>query len=235
MPSLRCAPQSARPSAPTRPGLLRVERTVGFRPGDERPTYDVPKTRGSRRRVLLPPAAVAVLRDYLARHPHGPASPRYDPVAPLFPGFRLAADKPTGRAGTTAGAPAAARATAQAARLAELDTTEAAARLDLDWGVPVRHQNFYKAVYRPAVLRASLAASELGATAQAEVSRPTPHLRLAVRGGGDPTPRDRPVHGPRQGHYDPLRLRPPVPGRPHRRYGCPGGYGYATTRERGPD
>lgn len=42
----------------------------------------------------------------------------------------------------------------QADTLAALSVPEAEARLVLDWAAPVRHLNFYKAVFRPAVLRA---------------------------------------------------------------------------------
>lgn len=39
--------------------------------------------------------------------------------------------------------------------MAALTVTEAEARLDLDWSAPLRHMTFYKAVFRPAVLRAN--------------------------------------------------------------------------------
>jgi integrase len=45
--------------------------------------------------------------------------------------------------------------------LAELTVAEAEARLVLDWTQPLRHATFYKAIYRPAVLRAN---RETGAT-----------------------------------------------------------------------
>ena len=41
----------------------------------------------------------------------------------------------------------------QANALAELSVVDAEARLVLDWSEPLRHPTFYKAVYRPAVLR----------------------------------------------------------------------------------
>ncbi len=44
----------------------------------------------------------------------------------------------------------------QATTLAELAVAEAEARLVLDWTTPLRHPTFYKAVYRPAILRANL-------------------------------------------------------------------------------
>jgi integrase len=65
----------------------------------------------------------------------------------------LKRSKPTGRKATDAEGnrivPAA------SAALASLSTDEAASRLELDWSVPIRHQTFYKAVFRPAVLRAN--------------------------------------------------------------------------------
>ncbi|WP_084435838.1 Arm DNA-binding domain-containing protein [Aldersonia kunmingensis] len=77
------------PRLTTRPGSVDVQRTVlvkygplatpeaktpGRRAGETKPevVYDTPKTRGSRRRVPLPPPTVAVLSDYLAAHPFGP-------------------------------------------------------------------------------------------------------------------------------------------------------------------
>jgi integrase len=39
--------------------------------------------------------------------------------------------------------------------LAALSVDEAADRLVLDWDEPIRHQTFYKAVFRPAVTRAN--------------------------------------------------------------------------------
>ncbi len=43
----------------------------------------------------------------------------------------------------------------QAGGLADLSVPDAEARIALDWGQPLRHATFYKAVYRPAVLRAN--------------------------------------------------------------------------------
>jgi integrase len=43
----------------------------------------------------------------------------------------------------------------QSSAVASLSVTEAEARLDLDWVQPLRHATFYKAVFRPAVLRAN--------------------------------------------------------------------------------
>jgi integrase len=47
------------------------------------------------------------------------------------------------------------RARRQADALAELTVKDAEKRLVLDWTQPLRHATFYKAVYRPGVLRAN--------------------------------------------------------------------------------
>ncbi|MGW6034680.1 tyrosine-type recombinase/integrase [Gordonia terrae] len=89
-----------------------------------------------------------VLRDYLALHLRAD-----EPTAPLFPAFRLTPPKQTGvrrrRTRVRAG-----QGHRQADALAALTVDDAEQRLDLDWSSPVRHQNFYKSVFRPAVLRA---------------------------------------------------------------------------------
>ncbi|MDH3022670.1 tyrosine-type recombinase/integrase [Gordonia alkanivorans] len=134
------------PNARPKPGTIRVDRTLSPRPTGG---YDTPKTRGSRRRVPLTSATVDVLRDYLALHPRSD-----EPTAPLFPAFRLTPPKQTGVRAADEPETAQARATRQADALAALTVDDAEQRLDLDWSSPVRHQNFYKAVFRPAVLRA---------------------------------------------------------------------------------
>ncbi|MCX2756600.1 tyrosine-type recombinase/integrase [Gordonia sp. 4N] len=133
------------PNARPKPGTLRVDRTLSPRPTGG---YDTPKTRGSRRRVPLTPATVEVLRDYLALHPRAD-----EPTAPLFPAFRLTPPKQTGVRAADEPETAQAKAARQADALAALTVEDAEQRLDLDWSNPVRHQNFYKAVFRPAVLR----------------------------------------------------------------------------------
>ena len=75
------------PNAPTRPGVLRVERTI--QPLNGALTYLAPKTKGSRRRVPLTAATTALLRDYLAAPPVRPTEGPASPTAPLFPGMRL--------------------------------------------------------------------------------------------------------------------------------------------------
>lgn len=207
------------PNARPKPGQVNVERTAVWFGKEWK--YVTPKTKGSRRRVPLPAATTALLRDYLAMHPR-----RNEPTAPLFPGVTLVPPKPTGvRAapvggdiaaqagvgtaelparfspvahsdaaqtveppdlrtfnpqvqsqspGIEPGTPQAAesnpiaessnrKAHRQASALADLTVGEAGARLRLDWAVPVRHATFYKAVYRPAVLRANRIASATGA------------------------------------------------------------------------
>lgn len=141
---------SINPNARAKPGMLYVERTAHTL-GTES-AYLPPKTKGSRRRVPLSAATTATLRDYLAMHPHGD-----EPTAPLFPAVRLSKPRPTGvRADTPApDAKAKAKARRQAEALAELSVAEAGDRLVLDWRDLLRQQTFYKAVYRPAVLRAN--------------------------------------------------------------------------------
>ena len=134
------------PNAPTKPGVLHVERTVITIGGAL--VYDTPKTKGSRRRVPLMAATTDLLRDYLVAHPR-----RDDPSAPLFCAVTLKAAKPTGKRATDADGN---RSTPTALdALAGLSVDDAAERLVLDWSAPIRHQTFYKAVFRPAVARAN--------------------------------------------------------------------------------
>lgn len=140
-------------NAPTKPGALRVERTA--RLVGTNMTYLAPKTKGSRRKVPLTAATTELLRDYLAEHPHADES-----TAPLFPAMTLTVPKPTGvQALDPDGKPTSRDRRAvvlrQATALAELSVAEAEDRLLLDWSEPLRHGGWYKAVYRPAVLRAN--------------------------------------------------------------------------------
>jgi integrase len=121
--------------------MLAVERTVIDVNGTL--VYDAPKTKGSRRRVPLTVETASILSDYLTSHPR-----RDDPGAPLFPAVTLRRSKPTGKK-RTPDMPTALTA------LASLSADEAAARLVLDWSQPIRHQTFYKAVFKPAILRAT--------------------------------------------------------------------------------
>jgi integrase len=144
---------SLNPNAPTKPGVLRVERTA--RLVGTSMTYLPPKTKGSRRKVPLTVATTELLRGYLAEHPRSD-----EPAAPLFPAMTLTVPKPTGvQALGPDGKPASRDRRAviqrQARALAELSVAEAEDRLVLDWSEPLRHGGWYKAVFRPAVLRAN--------------------------------------------------------------------------------
>jgi len=149
-------PSTKRGSSP-KAGLLHVERTVITVNGTL--IYDTHKTKGSRRRVPLMASTTELLREYLADHPRA-----NEPAAPLFCAGTLKPTKPTGRRATD---PRDNRTvpTAEAA-LAALPVSDAASRLVLDWSEPLRHQTFYKAVFRPAVARAN------GARGQEDVLPP---------------------------------------------------------------
>lgn len=150
------------PNVSAKPGVLRVEQAA--RANGPTVTYGPLKTKQSYRRVPLTVETTALLRDYLAAHPRGD-----EPNAPLFPGTTLTRPRPSGvpttpaapGAATTGGeevppkATAKARARRQADALADLTVEDAEKRLVLDWTTPLRHATFYKAVYRPAVLRAN--------------------------------------------------------------------------------
>ncbi|MEO3761215.1 site-specific integrase [Mycobacterium sp. B14F4] len=140
---VRLPEPSRNPNAPTRPGVLNVERTV--QTIDGKLTYLTPKTRGSRRKVPLTTQTVELLEQHLNHHPR-----RNDPTAPLFPAVCLITRRPTGVRN-----PDGVSAATQTAVLAGMSVAEAESRLDLDWSQPVRHRTFYKAVFRPAILRAN--------------------------------------------------------------------------------
>lgn len=144
--------------------FVRVRRTLI--PNADSDPYDTTKTKNSDRRVPLMPHTAQLLRDYLAEHPRG-----NEPTAPLFCAVKLTPVKPTGkrRADASSEAPdsdgdtpterkpetAAQKAERQAIALAALSVAQATDRLALDWSAPLSHQAFYKAVFRPAVLRAN--------------------------------------------------------------------------------
>ena len=134
------------PNAAAKPGVLHVERTVITVDGAL--VYDTPKTKGSRRRVPLMTATTELLRDYLAEHPR-----RNNPTAPLFCAVTLKAAKPTGKRATDADGKRVVPTAVET--LAALSADEAAKRLMLDWSALIRHQPFYKAVFRPSVMRAN--------------------------------------------------------------------------------
>lgn len=140
--------RSLKSNVSDRPGVLRVNRTarvIGYAI-----EYLAPKTKGSRRCVPLAAATTELLRDYLVVHPRGD-----EPTAPLFPAMTLMVSKPTGVRGGDDSTSSKVLRLRQATALAELSVTEAEARLVLDWDKPLRHGAWYKAVYRPAVLRAN--------------------------------------------------------------------------------
>jgi integrase len=150
------------PNAPAKPGVLRVQQAV--RANGAAIEYGPLKTKRSYRRVPLTAETTALLPDYLAEHPRADQTD-----APLWPGMALTRPRPTGVRGTPAATGAAttgvedappsatakARAQRQADALADLTVEDAEKRLVLDWTQPLRHATFYKAVYRPAVLRAN--------------------------------------------------------------------------------
>lgn len=119
-----------------------VERTVRHDTIDQH--YGPTKTTSSTRRVPLPSQTTELLRGYVAMHPR-----RHEPHAPLFPGMRLTAPRPSGARSepvdaqaATPSAAAKARARRQAEALAELTLAEAEERLVLDWTQPLRHPTF---------------------------------------------------------------------------------------------
>lgn len=155
--------KSLNPNAPAKLGTIRVTRTARAIGSEMR--YFPTKTKGSNRKVPLRAATTDMLRDYLAAHPRAD-----EPTAPLFPNLSLAPARPTGVRATTADGEPDDRdnkhvARRQADALAELTVEEAEARLVLDWAEPLRHPTFYKAVYRPVVLRANRAATATGGKA----------------------------------------------------------------------
>ena len=85
-------------------------------------------------------------RDCPQQHPR-----RDDPTAPLFCAVTLRPSKPTGKRAVDSDGNRIAPTAVDA--LAALSADEAAERLVLDWSAPIRHDTFYKAVFRPAVLR----------------------------------------------------------------------------------
>jgi integrase len=150
------------PNAAVKPGVLRVAQAA--RANGSAIEYGPLKTKQSYRWVPLTAETTELLRDYLTEHPR-----RGEPDAPLFPGTRLTRPRPTGVPATPAAsgatstgveesspkAAAKARARRQADALADLTVEDAEKRLVLGWTQPLRHATFYKAVYRPAVLRAN--------------------------------------------------------------------------------
>lgn len=140
--------RSLNPNAPAKPGVLYVERTA--RAIGATMTYLSPKTKSSRGRVPLTAATNELPRDYLAEHPRAD-----EPSTPLFPGMASATARPTGVRAADGATSRKAIVVRQATALAGLSVPAAEARLDLNWAESIRRGTFYKAVYRPAVLRAN--------------------------------------------------------------------------------
>ena len=151
-------PKPVNPNAPAKLATLRVERTIAWVAGEL--TTVPPKTKGSRRRVPQTAETTQLLRAYLAEHPDA-----HNPAASLFPSMALTPPRPSGtRAEQQPGIEPGSRSTAlrQTTALADLSVDEAGQRLVLDWAQPYRHATLYKAVFRPAVLRANRFAAESG-------------------------------------------------------------------------
>lgn len=81
-----------------------------------------------------------------------------DPNAPLFPNMRLLAGRPTGkRAPRHETGPRTGQPMTPEEQAARRTASEAEARLELDWNAVLLHKTYYKAVFQPALLRATLA------------------------------------------------------------------------------
>lgn len=133
------------------PDGLSVRRVLLARTWSTWPRRRTAAVGGCRSR-RIPPISSATTSPY---HPRGD-----DAEAPLFSGMVLGSFRPTGVRATTATGELASRdptdvARRQADALAGLSVDDAEARLQLNWQEPLRHMTFYKAVFRPAVLRAN--------------------------------------------------------------------------------
>lgn len=162
-------PKPVNPNAAAKPATVLVRRTIAWVGGVL--TSVAPKTKGSRRDVPQTAETTALLRAYIAAHPR-----RDEPTAPLFPGLGSPSlgqpvCGPERDPGIEPGSrPAALR---QATALADLTVQEAGERLVLDWTQPYRHATLYKAVYRPAVIRANRVAA-----AEDETAKLPPQLKF---------------------------------------------------------
>lgn len=175
---------------------LSVAESVAVLDGES--VYLDPKTEGSVRDVPLTADTAARLRAYLAVHPN-----LHDPDAPLFPGFsavplrlphmrkREPGTVPPSRiSAAVRDASAELRAARhedlppadrQAAALGDLSVDEAAARLTLDWKVPLRLDAFRKTIWTPAVLRANRLARENATPGTVPVTVPPRVTPYALR------------------------------------------------------
>ena len=113
--------------------------------------------------------------------------------------------------------------------LAALSLTDAEERLVLDWDAPLRHATFYKAIYRPAVLRANrLTPSAKLSPSQSFHSLRHTYASLCVAAGIKPIDIAE-LMGPPRRQDDVDYLRPPDQyRRPRRRAGCARRDGYSS-------
>lgn len=197
---------SLNPNAPAKPGALRVDRTVARISGEL--IYITPKTKGSRRTVPLTAATTALLREYIAQHPR-----RADATAPLFryapagtPPHRCprrrrrwGSDHDGWQRGATAG---------DRLGRAGPEGRRRAARARLDRAVEPRR--VLQGCVPPGGVAGQQAYADRRDTGAAEVPRPPPHVRELVHCSGPAIAGDCAVYGPREGHHDARRLRPPV-------------------------
>lgn len=166
-------PKPVNPNAPAKPATVLVRRTVAWVGGEL--TTVAPKTKGSRRDVPQTAETTAMLRDYLKVHPS-----RDEPTTPLFLGLALAKPQPTGipvsgiHREVDNGDQRRSAALRQATALADLTVQEAGEQIVLDWTQPYRHATFYKATYRPAVIRAN----RVAAAVKDETAKLTPQLKF---------------------------------------------------------
>ena len=120
----------------------------------------------------------------------------------------------------------------QATALAELSVTKAEDRLVLDWSEPLRHGAWYKAVYRPAVLRANrlMPSAALSPELKFHSLRHT-YASLCVAAGIPPLEISR-FMGHSKVTTTAGGLRAPVRGRPRRRDGRARGDGEPKDHQR---
>ncbi|MDP0398749.1 tyrosine-type recombinase/integrase [Tsukamurella strandjordii] len=137
--------------------ILREYMTTGNRLDGGDPRFSAAATR-------LPARIDAPTTAYGApSYVHPRTTPRIhpragDPTAPLFPNMRLVAGRPTGkRAPRHETGPRAGQPMTPEEQAALRTVEEAQARLELDWNAVLLHKTYYKAVFQPALLRASYA------------------------------------------------------------------------------
>jgi hypothetical protein len=90
--------------------------------------------------------------------------------------------------------------------LAELSVAKADAPLMLDWSEQLRHGAWYKAMYRPAALRANRLTPNAVYIARVQGPLPAAHVCEPLHRGRNTVAGDQPVHEPRQGHNATIAL-----------------------------